>query len=186
MPEPWKDMALVGRVARPHGRRGCVVVNPETDFLEDRFQTGSVVYIRRHGHVETLTVTDVRFHQGRPIIGLQGIDTMNDAEALVDAELRVPSETLHPLPRGVYYRHDLVGCTVRTTAGRDIGRVRDVEGPEPGSRLVVQSGRGDVLIPMADEICVGIDIPGRAIIIKPPEGLIELNARPVGDRDRGI
>ena len=33
-------MALVGRIARPHGLRGQVVVNPETDFVEERFRRG--------------------------------------------------------------------------------------------------------------------------------------------------
>ena len=33
----WDDMVLVGRVARPHGLRGQVIVNPETDFVEERF-----------------------------------------------------------------------------------------------------------------------------------------------------
>lgn len=186
MTVPWDDMAVVGRVARTHGNRGHVVVDPETDFPEDRFRTGSVVHVRRHGRVEALTVTNARFHRGRPIIGLKGIQTMSDAEALVSAELRVPPEVLHALPSGVFYRHDLVGCSVRTTDGREIGRVKDVEGPVGGSRLVVASDRGDVLIPMASEICVGIDIVGRAIVVEPPEGLLELNARPDVDRDRGI
>ena len=33
-------MVLVGRIARPHGLRGDVVVNPETDFVEERFRRG--------------------------------------------------------------------------------------------------------------------------------------------------
>ena len=36
----WDDMVLVGRIARPHGLRGQVVVNPETDFVEERFAGG--------------------------------------------------------------------------------------------------------------------------------------------------
>ena len=33
-------MVLVGRIARPHGIRGHVIVTPETDFVEERFQDG--------------------------------------------------------------------------------------------------------------------------------------------------
>ena len=57
----------------------------------------------------------MRFQQGRPVIGLDGVETMNDAEALAGAELRVPVERLAPLPAGTFYRHDLVGCEVETT-----------------------------------------------------------------------
>ena len=52
------------------------------------------------------------------MIGIDGVETMNDAEALAGLELRVPVERLAPLPRGTFYRHDLVGCRVETRDGR--------------------------------------------------------------------
>ena len=42
----WDDMVLVGRIARPHGLRGQVVVNPETDFVEERFVSGATMWTR--------------------------------------------------------------------------------------------------------------------------------------------
>ena len=45
----WDEMALVGRIARAHGIRGQVIVNPETDFPEDRFQPGAELFIERGG-----------------------------------------------------------------------------------------------------------------------------------------
>ena len=42
-------MALVGRIARPHGIRGQVIVNPETDFPEERFQPGAELFVERGG-----------------------------------------------------------------------------------------------------------------------------------------
>jgi hypothetical protein len=73
--------------------------------------------------VEPVTIASVRFHQGRPIVGFDGVETMDDAEALVGAELKVPESELPPLPGGTYYRHDLVGCEVTDTDGQAIGRV---------------------------------------------------------------
>ena len=75
-------MAVVGRIARAHGNRGQVIVDPATDFPEERFKPGSVLHIRRGDATESLTIESVRFHRGRPIIGLAGIDTMDAAEAL--------------------------------------------------------------------------------------------------------
>jgi ribosomal 30S subunit maturation factor RimM len=46
-----------------------------------------------------------------------------------------------------------------------------------GSRLVVESPRGEVLIPLAVDICVEIDVSGKRIRIDPPDGLLELNER---------
>jgi 16S rRNA processing protein RimM len=173
----WDDLALVGRVARPHGIRGQVIVDVETDFPRQRFQPGAELFVARHGRVEALTVTTVRFHQERPLLGFAGIDTMNAAKELAGFELRVRVEALEPLPSGSYYRHDLVGCAVVTTKGATVGVVREVEGERDGSRLVVDTSAGEILVPLAAEICTGIDVAAKRVVIDPPEGLLELNDR---------
>lgn len=171
----WDDMVMVGQIARAHGNRGQVIVHSETDFPEERYKPGSVVHVRRGGATESLTIETVRFHRGRPIIGLAGVDTMDAAEELAGSELRVELSALQPLPPGTFYHHDLIGCAVQTRDGRVIGRVSSVDGASVGSRLVVQSERGDILIPLVDGICVGVDVAARTIVVEPPEGLLEAN-----------
>jgi 16S rRNA processing protein RimM len=171
----WDDMVLVGRIARAHGIRGQIIIDPATDFPEERFKPGSVLHVRRGETIEPVTVESVRFHRGRPIVGLAGIETMNVAEALAGFELRVNVDALQPLPAGAYYHHDLIGCSVSTPRGEPIGRVKGIEGDGTGSRLVVERASGDVLIPMVDGICMEIDVPGRRIVVEPPEGLLDVN-----------
>ncbi len=175
----WGESAVVGRVARAHGNRGQVIVNPETDFVEARFQAGAELFALRAGRVECLRVTTMRVHLGRPIIGIAGVETMTDAESMAGLELRVPVASLETLPEGTYYRHDLVGCRVETIAGDTLGAVVAVEGELGASRLVVEGGpAGEVLVPLAQAICRVIDVAGRRILIDPPDGLLELNRRP--------
>src|SRR5436190_10035067 len=171
------ELLLVGRIARAHGNRGQVIVNPETDFPQERFAAGSVLVVEHRGTAIERAITSVRFQQGRPIVGLAGVATMNDAEALAGAELKVPISALRPLPGNTYYRHDLVGCEVKDTAGRAIGRVTDVEGPLEQSRLVVAGERGEVLIPMVEGICVSVDPAAKTLVVYPPDGVLEANER---------
>jgi 16S rRNA processing protein RimM len=175
MTAQWDDMVLVGRIARAHGIRGQVIVDPATDFPDERFKPGSLLHVRRGDAVETVTVENVRFHRGRPIVGLAGIDTMNAAETLAGLELRVAVDALQPLPAGSYYHHDLIGCSVETPSGEKIGEVRGVEGDGASSRLIVENASGHVLIPMVEGICVTIDIAGRKIVVAPPDGLLDVN-----------
>lgn len=168
-------MALVGRIARAHGLRGQVIVNVETDFPETRFRPGAELFVERGGKVEPLRVTTVRFQRDRPVIGVEGVETMNDAEALAGCELRVPVASLAELPAGTFYRHDLIGCRVETRDGAVVGLVSDVEGTLAGSRLVIDGAHGEVQIPLVKDICTTIDIGGKRIVIDPPEGLLELN-----------
>ncbi len=132
-------MAVVGRIARAHGIRGQVVVNPETDFPDERFKPGAELFVERGGRVEPLTLTTVRFHRDRPVIGIEGVATMDEAETLAGLELRVPVERLAALPADTFYHHDLIGCQVEMTDGRPVGIVQGVEGDDgigsrPGDR----------------------------------------------------
>ena len=167
------DLILIGRVARAHGNKGQVIVNLETDFPEERFRNGETLLVGPAA--EPRQIRDVRFHQGRPIVTLDGIETMNDAEALSGAELRMPAAARAPLPEGTYYHHDLIGCEVRDRHGTVIGRVSAIEGPIAHSRLVIDGSGGEVLIPLAADICVRVDPVGRQIVVDPPAGLLDLN-----------
>jgi 16S rRNA processing protein RimM len=168
-------MVLVGRIGRPHGLRGQVVVNPETDFVEQRFRPGARVWTRKGGHAESLVIASSRVQSGRPVIGFEGRSRREDVEPLAGLELRVPEDTLRPLEPGHYYEHQLVGCLVEMGRNVILGQVVGVEGGAGGSRLVVDGKGGEILIPLAVDICVNIDIAGRKIRIEPPEGLIDLN-----------
>ena len=168
-------MVLVGRVARAHGTRGRVIVNPESDFVEDRFRPGNTVFIRLGARLKQLSILDVRFHQHRPIVAFDEVATMTEAEQLASAELRVPLDSLDALPEGVFYHHELTGCRVETVAGGVVGTVSGVEGDGSVNRLVVDDESTEILVPLVDEICVDINLAAAVITIDPPEGLLDLN-----------
>ena len=69
----WSSMVLVGTIARSHGIRGQVIVNPVSDFPQERFRPGAELFVQRAGAVEKLTVTSARFHRERPVVGIAGI-----------------------------------------------------------------------------------------------------------------
>jgi 16S rRNA processing protein RimM len=168
------DLLLIGRVARAHGNKGQVIVNLDTDFPEARFVAGTTV--RLGSDAQPRKIEQVRFHtDGRPVISLEGIATMNDAEALAGAELKVVASDLPPLPEGTFYHHELIDCEVVDAKGRAIGRVASVEGSMEMSRLVIAGPKGEILIPLVSDICISIDTAQRRIVVQPPDGLLELN-----------
>ena len=171
----WRDMILVGRIARAHGNRGEVVVNLETDFPDQRFGVGRVVYMLRGNTAAPFTIEASRFQGGRPVIAFAGVNDMNAAEALAGEELRIPADAKQPLPEGSFYHYDLVGCQVVTEDGQHVGDVASVEGPMEMSRLVVRGERSEVLIPLASDICVRVEPGARQIVVRPIEGLLDLN-----------
>jgi len=173
----WDDFVLVGHIARPHGHRGQVIVTPRTDFAAERFAPGATIWVLRQGVPTSLVIREARFHKERPVLTLEGVASMNDALELHGVEIRVPPETQVALPDGRYYHHDLIGCVVETLDGTTIGTVSSVEGDMGNTRLVVQRDSGELLIPLASDICTAIEPSAKRIVIAPPDGLLELNER---------
>ena len=173
----WEDLVLVGRIARPHGLKGHVIVNPDTDFAEERFTAGARLWTRSDQGVEQLVIASARLQGPRPVIGFEGVERIEDAERLVGRELRVPEASLPPLADGTYYQHQLIGCLVETTAGEQLGEVARVEGGAAGSLLAIDGSKGEILIPLAVDICTNVDVNAKRITVNPPEGLLELNEK---------
>ena len=78
----WEQMVLVGRIARPHGVRGQVIVNPETDFVEERFARGARMWTRSERGLEELTIASARVQNGRPVICFDGFSRIEEVDRL--------------------------------------------------------------------------------------------------------
>ena len=170
----WEDMVIVGRIARPQGNRGEVIVDADTDFPHERFAAGAEVFVRREGDPETLTVAEFRMHGGRPVVLFEGSASIDDAERLRGLEMRVPESALGELPEGMWYHHELLGCQVKTKDGRDVGRVISIQGPTERSILEIDGPAGRALVPLTAAFCT-VDRAAKVIEIDPPEGLLEVN-----------
>jgi 16S rRNA processing protein RimM len=117
---------------------------------------------------------------GQAIFHFEGSDSISDAEKLVGLEVQIPLSERVSLPAGSFYVSDLVGCEVyERDGGKLIGRVRDLQFPGEELKgtplLEVDSPGGELLIPLAQEICVQIDTAARRIEVVLPEGLRDLN-----------
>jgi 16S rRNA processing protein RimM len=177
-------MVLVGRIVRPHGLRGDVLVAAETDFPDVRFAEGAALFGQRDGTLVALEVDRSRVHAGKLLVGFRGLERLEDVEGL-GRDLRIPESALMPLPDGEYYWYQYVGAPVQTEAGEPVGTVVRVEPTGGSGMLVVQRsdaaagpvGRSDdeIQIPLTPSMCPVLrpDL----IVVRPPEGLLELNTR---------
>ena len=181
----------MARVLRPHGRRGEVACEILSDFPERFKNLKSVELASASREPRCVAVRSCWLSQsrgGQAIFLFEGSDSISDAEKLVGLDVQIPLSDRVPLPGGSYYITDLAGCDVReaTTSspagqtGTVIGRVRDVQTTSEGVAgtpiLVVDSPRGELLIPLAQDICVRVDTAARVIDVILPEGLRDLNA----------
>ena len=172
----------VARVLRPHGRRGEVAAEILTDFPERLKTLKSATLWDGRNAPKRVAIRSCWLSQsrgGQAIFHFEGSESISDAEKLVGLEVQIPLSERVKLPAGSYYVTDLIGCEVREKGGAKIGEVRDVqftgENVAGTPILVVDSPRGEVLIPLAEEICVRVDTSARVIEVVLPDGLRDLN-----------
>jgi 16S rRNA processing protein RimM len=184
LPEPFEPVTLA-RILRPWGRHGEVAAEILTDFPERLTEMREVWLADEHSAPRPAKVVSCRLHLGQAIFHFNGIQTISDAETLRGLEVQIPLGERVRLEEGRYFIADLVGCQVwEDGATAPLGTVQEVQraGEEQRSRLpeswnlVVAAPAGELLIPLAAEICTRIDTAARRIEVRLPEGLRELNA----------
>ena len=172
------ERVTVARILRPHGRRGEVAAEILTDFPERLTRLKAAALWNGRAEPQRAVIRSCWISQsrgGQAIFHFEGSDSISSAEKLVGLEVQIPLSDRMNLPSGSYYVSDLTGCEVCEIDGATLGRVRDVQFTGGTPLLVVDSPRGELLIPLAQEICVRVDTAARRIEVALPEGLRELN-----------
>lgn len=167
---------LVGRIVKPHGVRGELVVDPRTDSPEIRFAVGSVLSAKlRDGSTRDLTVTAARPHTGRLLVVLDGVEGRTAAEDLRGTLLFAPETNLPPTgDPDEFYDHELEGLAVLTTDGTQLGVITEVlHGAGNDLLQVRRTGGGELLVPFVSQIVPEVDVRGGRVVIDPPDGLLD-------------
>ena len=173
MPRPASDSLTIGRILKSHGNRGEVAAEILTDF-PDRFQAGNELWLSDGSASQPRVLEGSWFHKGRVILKFRGCDSITDAEALAGLWIEIPRAERRPLPPGIVYLSDLIGCVVREN-GQTVGTVEAIEETGATPVLNVRTSEGELLIPFAAEICQTVDVEKQEIQVRLPEGLQELN-----------
>jgi len=169
------DLVVIGEVTRPHGLRGEVRVTPHTDRPE-RFEglAECVLWDEASDDRVVRRITRTRRLGEAVLLSLAGCHSVEAAAALVGRLVALPRAQALPLPTGQVYPWQLTGCRVMTEDGRTVGELSGIE-PSPAHDLWVVRGPGrEHLIPAVAEIVVEVDVDARRVVIRPPEGLLDL------------
>ncbi len=194
-----QQWVLIARILRPRGNKGEVLAELFTDYPA-RLASISNIHLRsgtgepRLAALKNFWVD--RNHPEHGIFHFAESASIDAAEKFRGLEVVIPLAERVELPAGKYFVSDLIGCTVFETpeaekklaspacemeeAPRVLGTVKDVFFPGeglPGTPLLqVETREGELLVPLAEDICRSIDVAARRIDVTLPEGLSELNS----------
>jgi 16S rRNA processing protein RimM len=164
----------IGRILRVRGNRGellCEFGSADPD----REQKLQEVRLEKGGEGRLFHVESAWRHDGRPVLKLEGINSISDAEPWSGAELYVAEAEIQRPAEGEYSHDALIGCEVLDGDAKRVGTVQGLEeyGGPPLLRVAMEGGR-EVLIPFARSICKEIDVAAKIIRVELPEGLLDL------------
>lgn len=166
----------IARIVKTRGNRGEVLVDSLTDFPE-RFDVLEHVWLASgDGQPKKFRLDFTWEHKGRRILKFKGIDSIDSAEKLIGCLVQVPKEQAVQLPRGTFFDHDLIGCSVEDSRGNLLGVVDSILRIPGNSQLVVKTLDKEILVPAVENICTQISIEKKRIVIDPPEGLMDLDS----------
>jgi 16S rRNA processing protein RimM len=169
-----EELVAVARAVKTRGLRGEIVAELLTDFPERFEGLKRLIAVQPDGKRIELELEEHWFHQGRVVLKFKGYDTVEEAAPLVGFEFTVPESERVELEEDEFYDWELAGCTVETIEGEQLGRVREIMRTGGVEMLVVDNREGrDYLIPLAEDICVEIDVGRKLIRVDVPEGLLE-------------
>lgn len=164
------NLIVVGKIVKPHGMKGEVVVEPLTDFPAERFKAGKEFTTVESVEFARLTVVRVRAHEERLLVDIKELTGRDEAEKLRDVRLAISSDETFSLPDGEYYGYQLLGLSVFNSEGEKIGRLKDfTTGSSP--LLVIENPElGLVDYPAVDSLIKDIDLEDNKIVLDLPRG----------------
>ena len=169
------ESVTVGRVLRPHGVRGEVVVEVLSD-VPDRFARGSRMLGIREGRPPVpLKIAASRIHKSGAVVRFEGWEGRDRAEELRDLWLEIPRSEVPAAEPGSYYQYELVGCRCNA-GGEELGRVVEVVEDGGGLLLIIErEGEGGrrIPVPFVREFLREVDVAGARIELELPPGLVE-------------
>jgi 16S rRNA processing protein RimM len=166
---------VVGRILRPHGVRGELVVDVRTDSPDERYAVGTV-FETDPAASGPLTIVELRPHQGRLLVFFEGVVDRDGADDLRGVLLCVDSSTVaSPADPEEFHDHQLVGLRAELPTGELIGEVTRIDHAPASDLLVVRLTDGRTgLVPFVREIVPAVDVAGGRVVVTPPDGLFDV------------
>ena len=158
----------VGVITSPHGVKGEVKVFPTTDDVSRFKKLGKVTVQGKRRSLET-EVEGVKFFKQMVILKLRGIDNMDEAETLRQADIMVDREHAVALGPNENFIADVIGLSVVGDDGRSYGVVKDILKTGANDVYVVENGEKELLLP---------SIPSCILEVKPEEGFVRVHMLP--------
>ena len=168
-----EEFVTVGRLGRPRGLNGEILVTPLTDFPE-RFENIEEIFVSSKNNWEKKKVVSSKFISGRPVLLFENINSPEQASRLTNRYLAIPKNMVRQLPEGSNYIYDLIGCQViDEKTGETIGKITEVELFPANDVYIIETYDGKIKsLPVIERYVKNVNASSKKVYVD-PSGMIE-------------
>jgi|SRR5690554_210603 len=164
----------LGKIVRKYSFKGELLVKLDTDEPE-LFTEMESVFVEQRKKLIPFFIEESSLHKSELLrIRFEDVDTEEDADALIGSSLYLPLEFLPELTGNKFYYHEIIGFTAVDESFGEIGKITGVNDRTLQALFEIDHNGKEVLVPIIDNFIIKVDRENKTILLKVPEGLIEV------------
>jgi 16S rRNA processing protein RimM len=169
-----KDYYYLGKITKKYSFKGELLIKIDTDQT-DIYNKIKTLFIYHNDKLNTYKIEIIRIHKENVLrVKFEGINCENDTDTIINCDVYLPLSHLPILTGNKFYYHEVINFLIVDEKFGELGKVISIRENNAQDLFVINHTKGDVLIPVHDEFIIKVDRVKSEIIVKTPEGLIDL------------
>jgi 16S rRNA processing protein RimM len=168
----------LGKITKSHGLKGEVIIYLDVDDPE-KYAKLDALFLDIKGQLIPFIIEQIQIRGKKSILKIEDINTIEQAEPYINAEVWLPLNALPKLKGKSFYYHDVIGYSIfDLTANAAIGNIKAIYESTGNDLFAVDHEGIEILVPIVDEFISEINHNEKQITLKLPEGLLEVYLNP--------
>ncbi len=168
-----EECYYLGKITKPHGFKGNLIVHLETDEPE-LYENMESVFVETNGMLVPFFFEFTQVHGPKKLLVKFEDTTPEEAEKLVNKHLYLPLETLPELEGTDFYYHEIIGFTLYDQNNTEVGVIKGINDTTAQALFEIEINEKEILVPIVEEWILEVDRENKAILVEIPEGLLDL------------
>ena len=169
-----EECFYLGRIVSKFSFKGEVLIKLDTDDPETYLEMESV-FVEYDNNLVPFFIEKSSLQKSNLLrVKFEEVDSEEDAEDLMKCDLYLPLNLLPELEDDQFYFHEVIGFTIEDINYGTVGTLTGINDTTSQALFEIEKNGKQVLIPMNDEFLQKVDKKNKTIIVRTPEGLIDL------------
>jgi len=168
-----EDCYQLGKITKPHGLKGEVNVMIDADE-PDAYENLESVFVELNQKLIPFFMESFSLRGNKALAAFEGIETIEQAEELRDANLYLPLNVLPKLDGRQFYYHEVIGYTIYDEVAGSLGQISNIYESGRQDIIEMQYQQKEVLIPVSDEVVLGPNHEDKLLMVRLPDGLLSV------------